>query len=69
MAHIVSLTNSYQESSIFVLTCHEVTETLNPIHFAKEPPDKNNVIIKITHHNNNPEYMVINPDYTFYQAY
>lgn len=42
MAHIVGLTDSYQESSIFVLFCQEVTEAINPIHFAKEPPDKNN---------------------------
>lgn len=44
MVHIVSLTDSHKESSLFVLSCHEVTETLNPVHFAKEPPDKNNVI-------------------------
>lgn len=48
MAHTVSLTDSYQESSIFVLICQEVSETVNPVHFAKEPPDKDKVIIKIS---------------------
>lgn len=40
VAHIVGLTDSHQESSIFVLICQEVAETLDPVHLAKEPPDE-----------------------------
>lgn len=46
MAHIVSLADTHQESTILVLICQKMTEALNPVHFAKEPPDKNDVIKK-----------------------